>query len=177
MSDAGNQKTQLYRHFDAEGSLLYVGISLSFVNRLSQHKDHSHWFDKISRVEVRSFPTRQKALEAEKAAIQNENPKFNIAHSKSKVVQIHKVGGIPGAAESRKGIVANVKPAYSYAEAGSLLGVSANTISKMVRDGHLGSTQLGPVSKKIITGWQMIDFLEAMQAKSSKPGKIYASES
>jgi hypothetical protein len=42
----------LYRHFDKDGTLLYVGISLSAINRLGQHKDNAHWFSSIKRVEI-----------------------------------------------------------------------------------------------------------------------------
>lgn len=68
--------TNLYRHYDADGVLLYVGISLSAVNRLSQHKS-SPWFDRIARVQIEPFKTRDEALDAETHAIQHERPLFN----------------------------------------------------------------------------------------------------
>jgi hypothetical protein len=71
------EAVQLYRHFDTEGRLLYVGISLSTVSRLSQHKDTSEWFAAISRVTVERFPTRKDALLAEAAAIATEAPSYN----------------------------------------------------------------------------------------------------
>ena len=46
---SADQGCALYRHFAADGSLLYVGISLSALNRLGQHKQNAEWFDKISR--------------------------------------------------------------------------------------------------------------------------------
>ncbi len=67
---------QLYRHFDAAGDLLYVGISLSAVSRLSQHKN-SAWFAEIKRVEIEHYPTRDEALDMEALAIRNENPRYN----------------------------------------------------------------------------------------------------
>jgi len=70
-------KTALYRHFDANGELLYVGISLSAIQRLSQHKTASPWFKEISRVEIEWHPTRKEALAVEKLAIVTENPKHN----------------------------------------------------------------------------------------------------
>ena len=51
----------LYRHFTADGTLLYVGISLSALNRLGQHRQNAEWFDKIARVEIEHFPTRAAA--------------------------------------------------------------------------------------------------------------------
>ncbi len=71
--------TQLYRHFNKDGVLLYVGISLSAVHRLSQHANGSGWFNDIALVKVETFKTRSKALKAETAAIQTENPLYNVA--------------------------------------------------------------------------------------------------
>lgn len=71
------QRTALYRHFNAAGELLYVGISLSAVQRLSQHKQTAAWFAQIARVDIEWHPSRQAAEEAEKAAIRKENPRFN----------------------------------------------------------------------------------------------------
>jgi hypothetical protein len=56
--------TALYRHFDDEGRLLYVGISLSPTYRLSQHRVSSSWFVRISRISVEWFHNRDTALEA-----------------------------------------------------------------------------------------------------------------
>lgn len=69
-------KTALYRHFDSAGRLLYIGISLSVVTRLSQHKN-SRWFEDIRRIEVQWLPTRREAQHAEAVAIWNEKPKWN----------------------------------------------------------------------------------------------------
>lgn len=74
----------LYRHFDKAGTLLYVGVSLSTVSRLSQHKRTAHWFSKIARVEVDRFPTREASLAAERQAIHSEHPLFNIQLAKNK---------------------------------------------------------------------------------------------
>jgi predicted GIY-YIG superfamily endonuclease len=76
-----NTKTALYRHFDTDDNLLYVGVSLSSVNRLSQHKSNSHWFYSIARQEIEYFDSREEALKAEAEAIRNENPNNNIMGS------------------------------------------------------------------------------------------------
>jgi hypothetical protein len=67
--------TQLYRQFDRDGKLLYVGVSLSAAARQSKHKRvKARWFDQIARIEIETFPTREAALAAETAAIATENP-------------------------------------------------------------------------------------------------------
>lgn len=73
-----DRPADLYRHFDADGRLLYVGISLSTVARLTQHRASSHWFQKIARVEIEKHPSRRAALEAEKQAILSERPICNV---------------------------------------------------------------------------------------------------
>ncbi|RON44298.1 hypothetical protein BK666_18275 [Pseudomonas frederiksbergensis] len=71
---------ELYRHFDSAKNLLYVGISLSTVARLSQHRRSSRWADDIASIEIERFPNLALAAEAEKHAIIVENPKWNRVH-------------------------------------------------------------------------------------------------
>lgn len=75
-------RTALYRHWDADGNLLYVGISLSAVARLSRHISGSPWADKIVNVTVEYLPSRDEALVAEKAAIMEEKPIWNKVHNR-----------------------------------------------------------------------------------------------
>jgi hypothetical protein len=73
-----DRPTDLYRHFDENGNLLYVGISLSAVARLVQHRGRSGWFPRIARVEIERHSSRHEALEAERNAITQERPMFNV---------------------------------------------------------------------------------------------------
>lgn len=70
-------ETALYRHFDKDSTLLYVGVATDHIRRLYAHAMHSAWRREIARIEVAWFPTRREALEAESAAIASEGPKFN----------------------------------------------------------------------------------------------------
>lgn len=74
-------KTKLYRHFDKEGRLLYVGISQSAIVRLAQHKQTASWFDEVTTVTIENFETRELALAAEEQAIKAERPLYNLQHS------------------------------------------------------------------------------------------------
>lgn len=76
-------RTALYRHFAADGRLLYVGISLSAIGRLAQHRETSHWYGEIARVDIEWHSDRNAAMKAEKNAIQNEHPPYNIIHSRA----------------------------------------------------------------------------------------------
>lgn len=68
---------QLYRHFDSEGRLLYVGISLSAVERLKQHVARSGWASDIASITVETHPDREAAMKAERAAVERERPLYN----------------------------------------------------------------------------------------------------
>jgi hypothetical protein len=72
--------TELYRHFDKFGRLLYVGISMSGIGRLSTHRRECAWFNLISVVTIERLPNRAAALVAEAKAIQLEKPYFNRSH-------------------------------------------------------------------------------------------------
>lgn len=71
-------QTGLYRHFDAAGGLLYVGISAKPPTRLAEHARGSDWAKAIARVTIEWFETREAALIAETHAIQSEAPAFNL---------------------------------------------------------------------------------------------------
>jgi predicted DNA-binding transcriptional regulator AlpA len=71
------QRHHLYRHFDIDGRLLYVGISLHAIGRLRSHRDKSEWFDKIAEVKIEVFGSRDEALQAERIAVSNEKPAYN----------------------------------------------------------------------------------------------------
>lgn len=79
--------TSLYRHFADDGTLLYVGISLSWPARTKQHSRGSQWFAQVARVEIEHFPTREAAIEAEFEAIKRERPQFNIIHNRTKTAK------------------------------------------------------------------------------------------
>jgi predicted GIY-YIG superfamily endonuclease len=73
--------TSLYRHFAADGVLLYVGVSLSWPARTKAHAKGSRWFEQVSRVEIERFYNRDDALAAEREVIKRERPKFNVIHN------------------------------------------------------------------------------------------------
>lgn len=157
-------ETHLYKHFNAEGKLLYVGISLSTITRLSQHKEHSHWFASIARVEILKFASRERALEAERLAIIEENPEHNIKRPKipSKYTREQEADA-RAARGALTGRLVRYNPTYSMREAGEVLGISSALVKRLIDAGKLGSISYptgGAKTKIYITGWQLIDFLE-----------------
>jgi predicted GIY-YIG superfamily endonuclease len=69
----------LYRHFDVNGTLLYIGISDNPFRRAEQHRA-TDWSDNIADFRIEWYPTREAAIEAEREAIRKENPIHNKQH-------------------------------------------------------------------------------------------------
>jgi predicted GIY-YIG superfamily endonuclease len=82
MTEAKNGvATALYRHFNADDDLLYVGISLDPFHRMTKHKEQSAWFSQVARITIEWFPDRKSACAAERAAIIAERPRLNNQHN------------------------------------------------------------------------------------------------
>jgi len=75
--NAADEPTSLYRQYDADGELLYVGISRSVSRRTLDHLNYACWASDIATIKVEHFKTKYEALEAEAAAVECENPKHN----------------------------------------------------------------------------------------------------
>ena len=73
-------RCDLYRIFNADGDLLYIGISFDALTRLAQHRGKS-WFPEHPKVVVQTFDTEAEAKAAERTAIKTEHPKHNIVHA------------------------------------------------------------------------------------------------
>ncbi len=71
--------TTLYRLFDADDRLLYVGISLRLPRRIKEHSKDKPWWMDVTRSTFEHFPTRAEAQAAEAHAIIVENPAHNVA--------------------------------------------------------------------------------------------------
>lgn len=71
-------RTALYRHFDADGTLIYVGVTANPLQRLAAHECGSAWIQEIARTDYEWFPTLALALAAEATAIRSERPRYNI---------------------------------------------------------------------------------------------------
>lgn len=68
----------VYRAFDAEDRLLYVGCTIDLEPRLRHHEDNSPWWPFQVRIETEGYVTRAEAAEAEAVAIATEHPRWNV---------------------------------------------------------------------------------------------------
>lgn len=76
-------QTELYRYFDKDGRLLYVGVSLNTLQRAIQHRGSADWWAMAERIEIKRYRTRKLAFAAERRAIKRERPQFNTIHQPS----------------------------------------------------------------------------------------------
>lgn len=80
------ENTVLYRYFDSDNRLLYVGITKNQSRRFSQHNHKAQWIDLIHTATFQHFKTREEAFFAEAQAIKNEKPLYNIAGNEKAIV-------------------------------------------------------------------------------------------
>lgn len=73
--------TTLYRLFNEEMQLLYVGISVRPLKRMEEHSRHKEWWPLVNQFLFTECDTRRDALDLEAAVIKNERPVFNIIHN------------------------------------------------------------------------------------------------
>ena len=156
---------ELYRHYDYEDVLLYVGVSISTAARLAQHRDHSRWFENVHRVTITRYDTRESALIAEKLAIQAERPVWNVHHNSTlkQASQLTAPSPSTRSTEMLTGRLVRFKALYTVPDAASELGLTSETVRGCIANGRLGHVSIvGPSGfvRTYITGFQLITFLE-----------------
>lgn len=75
--------TQIYRHYDKCGCLLYIGISYDAIQRNYAHAGNSWWTKWVDRVQIdeETYADRSAAESAEREFIGAEAPVFNSVHA------------------------------------------------------------------------------------------------
>lgn len=73
--------TAVYRLYDIEDRLLYVGIAVDPEVRLRVHSREKTWWPHVAQRSIEWFTSRPAAEAAEVAAIATERPAHNVSHS------------------------------------------------------------------------------------------------
>lgn len=77
----------LYRWWRADGTLLYVGKSVSLFARIAAHRKSSEFFAAAATMTIQRLESEAELAVAEVQAIRDEHPLFNVMHNRN--------GGIP----------------------------------------------------------------------------------
>jgi predicted GIY-YIG superfamily endonuclease len=69
----------LYRMFNRDGDLLYVGLTNNPKNRFKTHSKTQEWWREVATISVQTFDSRNQLAAAESQAIKDEKPLYNVA--------------------------------------------------------------------------------------------------
>lgn len=81
-----HRPTWLYRYFDADDRLLYVGVAFDVLKRAQGHRRHAAWWPLATTYTEERYPTRTEAEAAEVEAIRTEAPLYNVVHNRKLVL-------------------------------------------------------------------------------------------
>jgi len=73
--------THLYRLFDDEDRLLYVGVTEHLEQRVAHHRRRQSWGDRIARVQLDHFTPEDFPFTVEQQVILAERPLHNVSLS------------------------------------------------------------------------------------------------
>lgn len=98
MTGEQTERCYLYRFFDADGRLLYVGVARDLGSRFAAHRRRSAWWSDTARGATVVYPSRAAAELAEAIAILSEHPIHNTAGaSQTTIATLHELAEEAGA--------------------------------------------------------------------------------
>lgn len=76
----------VYRAYDEDGDLLYVGLADHVMHRLGGHRDkRAEWLEFAVRIEWEMYGSREDAAWVERRTIIDEQPDFNVTHNQRRI--------------------------------------------------------------------------------------------
>jgi predicted DNA-binding transcriptional regulator AlpA len=120
LKKASRMNCDLYRHFDKDGRLLYVGVSFATFWRLNTHRNEATWYHEIRTITIDKFASRGEAMKAEAVAIRDEKPLNN------------KICNVNGRFNIRED-----KLWLSLSDIAVVLGVTRKTVYRKIERGEL----------------------------------------
>lgn len=113
-TDRYDGPTMLYRLYDADGRLLYIGVTCNPQQRWDGHRGDKPWWPLVARKELTTYPDRSAALTAERDAIRTEKP-------------LHNVTGNPRNRQAHAHLVLSTEQAAKVRALAEELGVRSNS--------------------------------------------------
>lgn len=95
------ERTALYRLYDADGRLLYVGITSNPKARWGAHARDKHWWPEVARKTTEWFETRKSAERIEKIEVEDERPRYNKVFNGERRTELYNEGVARAAAAAR----------------------------------------------------------------------------
>ncbi|MDV7195867.1 GIY-YIG nuclease family protein [Mycolicibacterium fortuitum] len=83
----------LYRVYDSDGDLLYLGATTNPGLRFGDHDSTKSWWPDAANITLEHFPSTDELLDAERAAIQAESPRYNLVHTGKPSTTVHRRKG------------------------------------------------------------------------------------
>lgn len=80
-----DERQWLYRFFNDDGVLLYVGISVNVFSRWKAHAYEKPWMDEVTTFTRKEYPSREAVEAAEIKAIRREKPIYNVTYNVARV--------------------------------------------------------------------------------------------
>lgn len=121
----------LYRFFDANDHLLYIGITINFGGRMAKHAKLKTWWGEVARIEIERLPDLESLRIAERKAIMAETPRHNIRMNVSAGVRVGSIKA-PAIESDGRGLVGKWFHSYVVPELGQDL-----THCKIDSDGNV----------------------------------------
>jgi len=162
----------IYRHFDAEGNLLYVGMSNNPINRLDNHRATAAWYHLIRSMTMEECGSMEEAAIKELEAIKNENPIHNIS---GKNIRIPSEERLKQQVVKSFKINKDVEPLPFICDKGyieRLFNISSRTVNMLFDGGFIECLEIPSSNKKqkrVATGLAIINFIERLSNNTQKP--------
>lgn len=111
----------VYRYYDVDGELIYIGVTGDPYQRWLQHKRLRPWGHEIALVSLERYAYEDLALEHERIAIRSEGPKYNIRSTGRGDAQQSAAGRASGIARSNARSIASLPSTNETNETDSTL--------------------------------------------------------
>ena len=164
------ETTFVYQCFDAQGNLLYVGMTSSCERRMKQHEMYSPWYKNMSNYTAESFSERHTAARHERKLIKTLLPMHNKSGWKS--VKMTLKGDTPGIQETRAEIqrrflerIASFFNLANQSQLARVMNETAPVISRWM-NGRMEISGTAIIHTHEITGWSIAEIKQELGLSS-----------
>lgn len=123
-----NRRYVVYRAYDADDWLLYVGCTSDVDKRMANHRSRSEWYQHMDTFSVSKPMHEHVAFAVERQAITAEAPAFNVMHNFSRIFSQYEDEGQLTLREAAKFVSVSVSTLRRF--------ILAGDIPSMWVDGH-----------------------------------------